>query len=133
MNSEIVKGKPVDKLYGVIAIIIGVTVLLGLLGQWIIVAKDAPLYVIVYVDEKTGIYYAPPYIDGKKYPADLDVSNIKSETLLESRQKNHKLDSTCSEIGYFKTKNTLSDTVFVAIGMMHPSPSRWNPDGSWNW
>lgn len=133
MNSEIVKGKPVDRLYGVIAIVIGIVVLLGLLGQKVIIAKDAPPYVIVYVNQNTGIYYAPPYIDGKKYPADLDISNIKAETLMESRQKNYKLDQACDEIGYFKTKNTLTDTIFVGIGVMRPSPSRWNPDGSWNW
>lgn len=132
MESEIKSG-PVEHLYKIIAIAIGTVVLLGLFGNLIVIGKNPAPNVVVYVDQKSHIYYAPPYILGKKSPPDLDVSGIKGETIAEAAKNQDKPDSTCVEMGYFKEKYTLTDTILIKIGAVNPSPSRWNADGSWNW
>ena len=132
MQSEIKSG-PVERLYTIIAVIIGVVVLFSLVGRIIdVTLKPAP-NVIVYADEKNHIYYAPPYINGKKYPSTLDVNSLKAETMTETINNNHTPDSTCVELGYFKEQTTLTDNILVKMGLEKPKPSRWNPDGSWNW
>lgn len=132
MESELKSG-PVERLYMIIALTIGAAVLLGLFGHLVIVGKNPAPNVVVYVDPASHIYYAPPYILGKKFPPGLDVSGLKGETIAEAAKNQDKPDSTCVEMGYFKEKYTLTDTILVKIGIVKPSPSRWNADGSWNW
>ena len=122
-----------EKLYAIIALIIGISVLIALFGQLIMINKPIPPEAIVYVDEKTHFYYAPPYIIGNKYPSDLDVSNLKAMTIAEAESNNYQPDEKCKEMGYFRVQNTLKDTILLKIGLIEPPPSRWNPDGSWNW
>ncbi len=133
MTSELPKAGIMERLYAVIAIVIGVIVLLGLLGQQIIVGISIPPENIVYIDEVSHIYYAPPYILGNKYPAGLDISNLKGKTVYEAQKEKYVADSKCVEMGYFKEKYTVTDFILVKIGLIQPPPSRWNPDGSWNW
>ena len=122
-----------ERFYSLIAIIVGIAFLIGLLGQFIMIGKNAPPNIIVYVDKTTYIYYAPPYIEGKKYPSNLEVNSLKAEAISESKKKNYTADSKCVELGYFKEKTTLTNTILVKMGWVKPNPSRWNPDGSWNW
>lgn len=122
-----------ERVYSVLAILIGVLILLGLVGQFIIIADKAPPQAVVYVDQGTGIYYAPPYILGKKYPPGLDESKLKALTISEAEQKSYQADPACVEQGYFKQKSTLNDKLRIKVGLAEAPPSRWNPDGSWNW
>lgn len=122
-----------ERLYSLIAMLIGIMVLLGLVGQFIIIADKAPPQAVVYTDQNTGIYYAPPYILGKKYPSDFDESNLQAETVAEAAQKGHKADKACVDLGYFKQRSTLNDRIMITIGLAEKPPSRWNADGSWNW
>lgn len=122
-----------ERVYSVLAILIGVLILLGLVGQFIIIADQAPPQAVVYVDQSTGVYYAPPYILGKKYPPGLDESNLKAMTISEAGQKSYQADPVCADQGYFKQKNTLNDKLRIKVGLADAPPSRWNPDGSWNW
>ncbi len=133
MNLEKKNVKFMERFYSIIAILVGIVFLLGLLGQEIKIGKDMPPNIIVYVDETTKTYYAPPYIDGKKYPDNLNLSNIKAQTLAEAKNNNYKPDSMSDELGYFDEKTTLNNTILVKLGWVEPNPSRWNPDGSWNW
>ena len=132
MSAEI-KRKPIEKVYAAIAMIVGIIFLFSLLGQSIAITTKVPLYGIVYVDQNTNIYYAPPYILSKKYPSTLDISNIKAYTVAETITNKFKPDSQCIELGYFQEQDTLTHTVLVKMGLSQPKPSRWNPDGSWNW
>jgi hypothetical protein len=133
MSLEMKNGKFMERFYTLIAIIVGVIFLIGLLGQEIMIGKSLPPNLIVYVDETTNTYYAPPYIEGKKYPDNLNVSNLKARTLSEAKQNNYKADSNGVELGYFAEKTTLTNNILVRLGWVKPNPSRWNPDGSWNW
>ncbi|HCF51410.1 MAG TPA: hypothetical protein DER60_14080, partial [Syntrophomonas sp.] len=98
-----------ERIYSILAILIGIVILLGLVGQFIIISDKAPPQAVVYVDQSTGIYYAPPYILGKKYPAGFDESNLKAVTVAEAEQKSYEADPACVELGYFKQKSTLND------------------------
>ena len=133
MSLEMKNGKFMERFYTLIAIAVGIVFLLGLLGQEIMIGKDIPPNIIVYVDETTKTYYAPPYIDGKKYPDNLSVSNLKSQTYSQAQNNKYKADSNSVELGYFDEKTTLNNTILVKLGWVEPNPSRWNPDGSWNW
>ena len=133
MQPDPVKLGPLETLYAAIAILVGLVVLIALFGQLIMVKKTIPPDTIVYVDEKTGIYYAPPYILGNKYPPELDISNIKAMKVAEAEKNNFKPDETCVKMGYFKEENNLRDVLLIKLGIIEPAPSRWNPDGSWNW
>ncbi len=133
MSLEMNNGKFMERFYSLIAIIVGIIFLIGLLGQEIMIGKNIPPNIIVYVDETNNIYYAPPYIDGKKYTGNLEVNNLKRETISESKKKNYKADSNCTLLGYFDEKTTLTNNILVKLGWVKPNPSRWNPDGSWNW
>jgi hypothetical protein len=110
-----------ERVYSLIAIIIGIIFLISLLGQSIKITHNIPPTAIVYVDEGTHIYYAPPYILGKKYPSTLDVNNIKGKTVSESEQNNFKADPTCVELGYFKEQDTLTHTILVKLGLSKPN------------
>jgi hypothetical protein len=133
LETDPIKGGPMEKLYAIIAIIIGLSVLIALFGQLIMIKKPIPPATIVYVNEGTNIYYAPPYILGNKYPSDLDVSNLKAMTIAEAESNNYQADNKCEEMGYFREQYSLKDTILIKIGLIELPPSRWNPDGSWNW
>ncbi|MDD4801569.1 MAG: hypothetical protein PHF24_01320 [Syntrophomonas sp.] len=133
MSGEIHKGKFIENFYSIIALIVGVIFIIGLVGQEIMLSKDMPANMIVYVDESRSIYYAPPYIDGKKYPDNLKINAIKALTAAEAQNKKFMADNDCIELGYFEEKTTLTHNILVKLGLTDPNPSRWNPDGSWNW
>lgn len=122
-----------QKLYSTIVIAIAVVMIFTIVGQFIKVSHNMPPEAIVYVDDKTHIYYAPPYILGKKYPSNLDVRGLHGITAVQAEKENFKADPTCVEMNYFRELTTLSQTVMVKLGLLEPKPSRWNADGSWNW
>lgn len=122
-----------EKLYSTIAVTIGVLVVFGLVGSLIKINTAMPPTAIVYVDDQTHIYYAPPYILGKKYPSTLDVSRLHGITAEQANQAKYKADETCEDMNYFRERTTLSQTVALKLGLLEPKPSRWNADGSWNW
>jgi hypothetical protein len=127
------KGKFMERFYSLIAISVGLVFLVALFGQEIMIGKTIPPNMIVYVDEGTKTYYAPPYIDGKKYSSELNVSNLKAQTISDAKKNNYKADSNSNELGYFDEKTTLTNNILVRLGWVKPNPSRWNADGSWNW
>ncbi|NLX87837.1 MAG: hypothetical protein GXZ09_00280 [Syntrophomonadaceae bacterium] len=122
-----------ERIYAFLAILLGILILLGLVGQFIIISDEPPPQAVVYMDQSTGIYYAPPYILGKKYPPGLDESRLKAITIAEAKQMSYKADEDCVELGYFKQKSTLNDRLRIMAGLVEKPPSRWNEDGSWNW
>jgi len=124
---------PIERFYYTVALVVGIVFLFSLLGNSIDITLNVPANGVVYADFQNNIYYAPPYIDNNRYPSTLDAKSLKAETIAESKQRNHKADSVCVEQGYFKEYDTLTNIVMVKFGLAKPKPSRWNPDGSWNW
>jgi hypothetical protein len=124
---------PVERFYYTVALIVGIISLLSLVGSSISVTLKPVANTVVYADQANKVYYAPPYIDNNRYPPSLDVKSLKAETLAEARERAHKADSICVDQGYFKEQDTLTHLISVKLGISKPKPSRWNPDGSWNW
>jgi len=133
MRTNPLKGGPMEKIYSIIAIVVGISVLVAVFGQWIIIKDPVPPGTIVYVDKKTNVYFAPPYILGNKYPSTMDVSNLQAMTVADAQMNNYQADDKCVEMGYFREPYTLKDRILIKIGLVQPNPSRWNLDGSWNW
>jgi hypothetical protein len=127
------KRTPMERFYYSVALLVGIIFLFSLLGNSIDIPLNVPANAVVYADFQNNTYYAPPYIDNNRYPSTLDVNTLKAETVTEANQRNHKADSVCVEQGYFKEYDTLTHIVMVKLGLAKPKPSRWNPDGSWNW
>lgn len=136
MTSDVTRGKPSDRLYTIVAVTIGVLAFLALFGQFIMVKKSPPPRTDVYADELSQVYYAPPYILGKKYSSDFDqaiVDRLKCMTISDAQKKGYKADKTCEEMGYFREQVTLNQKLLILVGYYQEKPSRWNVDGSWNW
>jgi hypothetical protein len=133
MESKPPKGGPMEIIYAALAIIIGISLLIGVFGQWIIIDDPIPPGTTVYVKDESKVYYAPPYILGNKYPAGLDVSDLRAMPVAEAEASGFKADPQCAEMGYFKERYNLKDRILIKIGLVEPEPSRWNKDGSWNW
>jgi len=127
------KFTPMEILYIVIAFLVGIVFVLSMVGDDIKITAHVPPNAIVYVDSPSKIYYAPPYIDNNRYPVTLDVTQLKAETVSASQALNHTPDTVCVEQGYFQEQDTLNHTILWKLGWADPKPSRWNPDGSWNW
>ena len=133
MESNSLKGGPMEKIYAALAIIIGISLLIGVFGQWIIVDEPVPPGTYVYVKDQTKVYYAPPYILGNKYPSGLDVSDLQAMTVADAEANGFQADPQCIEMGYFKERYSFKDRILIKIGLVQPESSRWNEDGSWNW
>ena len=53
-----------ERIYAFLAILLGILILLGLVGQFIIISDEPPPQAVVYMDQSTG-FIMPPYILGK--------------------------------------------------------------------
>lgn len=119
------------------AIIVGLIIFVALFGSNFSVTLSAPEHAIVYIDPVKKIYYAPPYIDnmGKTKPPDpIEVKNLQRLTLKEARRLNYRPDEACVDKDYFKHKyRTFTGFLLEKAGLMKPLPSRWTPEGDWNW
>ncbi len=127
------RSKWLERLYAAVAILLGISLFIGLLGKWLTISKYMPEYMTVYVLEETATFYAPPYILGNKYPDGLKVSDLKSMTVQEANAKHFSPDKDCEKQGFFTEVTTLNYNILLFFNLTTPNPSRWNADGSWNW
>lgn len=127
------KKKWAERFYALCAIVIGMVLLVSFSGRYLMLHKTAPDHMIVYTVEETGIYYAPPYILGNKYPDTLDTGQLKAMTIAEAQEHGYRADTVCTQLGYFRESTTLNYNILLFLGLTEPNPSRWNEDGSWNW
>lgn len=127
------KRTPMEAVYIAIALLVGIVFVLSMVGQNIKITTHVPANAIVYADLNSKIYYAPPYIDNNRYPSTLNIKVLKAETVSAGQALSHNPDSICVEQGYFQEQDTLNHTLLWKLGLAAPRPSRWNPDGSWNW
>ena len=126
------KFTPMEVLYIMIAMLVGMVFLLSMVGDDIKITYHVPDQAIVYADLDSKLYYAPPYIDNNRYPSDLDVSRLKAMKVSETQALNLTPERACVDKGYFQEQDTLNHVILWKLGWADPKPSRWNPDGSWN-
>ncbi len=119
----------------IIAIIVGLIISIVLFGSIYTVKISAPDNAVVYVDQETEIYYAPPYIDNAPDgQTGINTNNLKAFTLNEVRELNYTPDKNSVERGYFKQQyRSLTSYLLEKIGLRKPLPTRWTPNGEWNW
>ncbi len=60
--------------------------------------------------------------------------NIAWPGLLRRRKLNYEPDKKCRDAkGFSQDSRSLTANLLVRLGLLPPVPSRWNPDGTWNW
>lgn len=126
------KRTPMEIVYIIIALLVGIIFVLSLVGDDIKITYQIPANAVVYSDPGPKIYYAPPYIDNDRYPPDLNVSGLKAQPVSAAQALGYTPDPVCVQQGYFREQDTLNHVILWKMGLAGAKPSRWNADGSWN-
>ena len=91
--------------------------------------KAPPKNTIVFVDNDTHTYIAPPCVTAQK-----DWTHYSRMTIEQAEKLNFNPNPVCRKHGVFEQEDrSLGGHVLEKIGILKPLPSRWNPNGSWNW
>jgi len=98
-----------------------------LAGFFIVPTRGMPDNAVVLLDDQTKSYVSPKCAKQEK-------REYRQATAAEARKFNYAPDKKCQDAGGFSQDNrSLSGNLMARLGMLPPLPSRWNPDGSWNW
>ena len=111
---------------------IGIVILsILILGLSITNTKTVPDHAILYVNDVTKIYIAPPCIDEINK---LNYLHLRPVTAKEAHRLKYNPDAKCRDSsGFIQDGRSLTGIFSEYIGLLEPLPSRWNNDGSWNW
>ena len=91
------------------------------------VGADPPGYAQVILDEAHGRYYPALARYAKLAPAPGRITTVD-----QARQAGYVPDPQALRWGSFSQWSSLIGDILSRSGLLH-RPSRWNPDGSWNW
>jgi hypothetical protein len=97
-------------------------------GFYIVPTRPMPDNARVFLDDQNKTYFSPVCAKnaGKK--------SWRAATAAEARRLKYEPDKSCGgEAGFRQDRLSLSGNFLVRLGFLHPLPSRWNPDGTWNW
>ena len=98
-----------------------------LAGFFIVPTRDLPDNAVVLLDEQTQTYFSPACAKREK-------REYRQATAAEARKLNYTADKKCQDAkGFSQDGRSLSGNLMARLGMLPPLPSRWNPDGTWNW
>ena len=98
-----------------------------LAGFFIVPTRTMPDNAVVLLDDQNRTYVSPGC--AKKEKQAYRVGRVA-----EARKLNYEPDKNCRETGGFSQNNrSLTGNFMARLGMLPPLPSRWNPDGTWNW
>jgi hypothetical protein len=98
-----------------------------LAGFFIVPTRDMPDNAVVLLDDQTRTYFSPACAQQEK-------REYRPATAAEARKLNYTPDKKCQDTaGFTQDKRSLSGNLMARLGMLPPLPSRWNPDGTWNW
>jgi len=98
-----------------------------LAGFFIVPARSMPDNAVVLLDDQNHMYVSP--LCGQQ-----EDKVYRATTAAEARQLKYKPDKKCRDKGGFSQEyRSLTGNLLVRLGMLPPVPSRWNPDGTWNW
>lgn len=96
-------------------------------GFFITPIQTMPDHAVVLLDDQTRTYFSPACAEGEK-------REYRPATAAEARQLNYAPDKKCQDArGFDQDTRSLSGNLMTRLGMLPPLPSRWNPDGTWNW
>jgi len=87
-----------------------------------------PDYATLYINPESKTYYSPPCLSV------VEQNNLIKITSKELSYPEYKPDSKCRDNNGFNADGrSLTGQLLEKFGIIGPLPSRWNPDGSWNW
>jgi hypothetical protein len=89
--------------------------------------RTMPDNAVVLLDDQTHTYVSPGCANKEK-------KDYRPARAAEARKLTYEPDKTCQDAGGFRQEQrSMSGNFLVRLGMLPPLPSRWNPDGTWNW
>lgn len=98
-----------------------------LAGFFIVPTRTMPDNAVVLLDDQNHSYLSP--ICAKPEKKEYRVARAA-----EARQLNYEPDKKCREgAGFNQEGRSITGNLLVRLGLLPPLPSRWNPDGTWNW
>lgn len=127
-----------DKLKKVLSYTVAVPAFLFFLGFGIGTISTSPKHALLFVNEETKEYFAPPCLMQQGY------DNV--EAIYEFGRRNNLRVATIKEIGrqfepnsecrdndgFVQDGRSVSGMLLENIGLLPMKKSRWNPDGTWN-
>lgn len=88
----------------------------------------APDNALVLLDESKDTYLAPPCVKAEA------AGLLQRVPLSLAQELKFQSDDQCRNSDDFVQEGrSLSGLLLQKVGILGPLPSRWNPDGSWNW
>ncbi len=98
-----------------------------LAGFFIVPTRSMPDNAIVLLDDQNHTYLSPPC-------AGKENQGYRVARAAEARKLKYEPDPKCGgAAGFRQDERSISGRFFTKLGMLPPLPSRWNPDGTWNW
>ena len=89
--------------------------------------RTMPDNAVVLLDDQNHTYVSPGCADKAK-------QDYRQARAAEAQKLNYEPDKTCSDGGGFRQlQRSMSGNFLMGLGLLPPLPSRWNPDGTWNW
>jgi hypothetical protein len=105
-------------------IMLGFTLLAGL---FIVPTRTMPDNALVLLDDQNHTYLSPICANREK-------KDYRLARAAEARKLNYAPDKKCQDQGGFsQDSRSITGNLLVRLGLLPPLPSRWNPDGTWNW
>jgi hypothetical protein len=116
----------------------GIVVILIIIGFQIKPITGSPDNALLFFNDETKEYYAPPCLMEIGYN---DIESIYNFGRLNNIRvaihkdvvSPYKPNVECRDnSGFFQEERSLSGMLLEKIGLFSKTKSRWNPDGSWN-
>ncbi|MCL4504261.1 MAG: hypothetical protein M1438_20745 [Deltaproteobacteria bacterium] len=97
-----------------------------LAGFYIVPTRTMPDNALVLLEEQNKTYFSPSCVPKDKI--------LRPATAAEALRLKYQPDKKCQDAsGFRQDSRSLSGRLMERLGMLPPLPSRWNPDGTWNW
>jgi hypothetical protein len=98
-----------------------------LAGFFFVPTRSMPDQAIVLLDEQNHTYLSPPCAGKEK-------NKYRPARAGEARKLQFKPDQKCGgEAGFTQHGRSITGNALERMGLLPRWPSRWNPDGTWNW
>ena len=98
-----------------------------LAGFFLVPTLAMPDHAIVLLNDQNHTYVAPSCADREK-------KDYRPARAAEARKLSYEPDKQCQAKGGFNQDGrSITGNLLVRLGLLPPLPSRWNPDGTWNW
>jgi hypothetical protein len=97
-------------------------------GFYIVPTRTMPDQALVLLDDRNKTYFSPQCAKNSA------EKSLRPTTAAEARRLKYEPDQSCQgEAGFRQDGRSMSGNLLERLGMLPPLPSRWNPDGTWNW